>query len=598
MNPCKDLIVFRRSIFSALQNECTQHIPIKGCVNSDSEMNSLIDDMYLLKLDPLKWKEQDHYRLLGLSDRREEATGAEIKAAYHKMVLRYHPDKQQQQQGENASKYETNCNIFKCIQKAYEILTDPQQRHAFDSVDPKFDESIPDPISKKKYESDPLAFYKIFIPVFNANAKFSKIKPVPFLGNPYSARKDVEAFYTFWYNFDSTRSFEYLDEEDTSQADNRYDKRYLEKKNKTARLKRKTEDNARVRNLVDNAFQSDPRLKIFKEEDKREKEAQKKLKASSLAPKKAALSSPSNTANDIASRRLAEEAEKSRLLEIKKQKELERSVLRQSRKEIRSKLKEHSFFTPSADLDLLEKRIAMIQCKLESFSSLEELDVFSAFISKQIQICQETGNVDSFYKNFELSTTPSLAAQKHTKESTEESQGPIIVTASADAPNSNRKIETEWSASEIQCLIKACNTIPGGTRLRWEKIASYVREHAGVSHTRSNDEIIEKSREIQKLGKSALDKLDDNELQLSIKKKIDPRVDMPSVPSSKDHESVQPWTKAEQLLLEEGLRKYPVSIENRWDLIADAIPSKTKKQVIERFKEIAKSVKAAKKPSG
>jgi hypothetical protein len=48
------------------------------------------------------------------------------------------------------------------------------------------------------------------------------------------------------------------------QADNREHKRYLEKQNKAARKKRKTEDNARIIRLVDTAVQCDPRLKLFK----------------------------------------------------------------------------------------------------------------------------------------------------------------------------------------------------------------------------------------------------------------------------------------------------------------------------------------------
>ena len=587
LNPCRAIIPFARSLFNSSIVNVFEHILSFDPINSDSDMNSLIDEMYLLKLDPLKWREQDHYQLLGLSARRQEATSGEIKKAYHKMVLRYHPDKQQQQQGENAFKYETNSNIFKCIQKAYEILTDPQQRHAFDSVDPKFDESIPDPISKKRHESDPLIFYKTFIPVFNANARFSKVKPVPFLGTPHSVRRDVEAFYSFWYNFDSTRTFEYLDEEGTNPADNRYDKRCLEKKNKTARLKKKTEDNARIRTLVDNAVQSDPRLKLFKENDKREKEEQKKLRASTSSSKKSPFLPSKSMENDVASRKLAEETEKIRLLEIKQQKEQERSLLKRLRKELRSKIKDHAFFTPSSDVNLLEQRITLIQSKMESFVSIDALHAFSTFISQQIEICQKTGDVEAFYKHFELNSSRLTVDENRAS--------PTFQQSSFDEPKSSSKVEIEWSALEIQCLLKACNTIPGGTRERWEKIASYVREHAGVPHVRANDEIIEKSKEIQKLGKLALDKLDENELQNSLKKKIDPRVEIPpplTESPSESHET-RLWTRAEQLSLEEGLRKYPASMENRWDRIADAIPGKTKKQVIERFKEIAQSVKAA-----
>lgn len=38
-------------------------------------------DAYLKDLDPKHWKEQDHYRVLGLSKRRSNATESEIKKA-------------------------------------------------------------------------------------------------------------------------------------------------------------------------------------------------------------------------------------------------------------------------------------------------------------------------------------------------------------------------------------------------------------------------------------------------------------------------------------------------------------------------------------
>ncbi|KAH7827531.1 putative chaperone DnaJ domain protein [Monocercomonoides exilis] len=54
------------------------------------------------------------------------------------------------------------------------------------------------------------------------------------------------------------------------------------------------------------------------------------------------------------------------------------------------------------------------------------------------------------------------------------------------------------------------------------------------------------------------------------------------------------WSKEEQMKLEEGLRKFPASLgKERWSKIAELIGTKTKKECIERFKELARLVKAS-----
>jgi hypothetical protein len=59
----------------------------------------------------------------------------------------------------------------------------------------------------------------------------------------------------------------------------RDDKRYTEKKNRSERARRKKEDNARLRNLVDTALAADPRIKRIKEEEKAARAAKKTAKA-------------------------------------------------------------------------------------------------------------------------------------------------------------------------------------------------------------------------------------------------------------------------------------------------------------------------------
>lgn len=55
-----------------------------------------------------------------------------------------------------------------------------------------------------------------------------------------------------------------------------------------------------------------------------------------------------------------------------------------------------------------------------------------------------------------------------------------------------------------------------------------------------------------------------------------------------------PWSANEQKLLEQALKTYPSSTPNRWDVIANTIPNRSKKDCIQRCKELAEMVRAKK----
>ncbi|HEY9067548.1 MAG TPA: DnaJ domain-containing protein, partial [Burkholderiaceae bacterium] len=66
---------------------------------------------------------RDYYDVLGVA---KNASEDDIKKAYRKLAMKHHPDRNQ---GDGAKKAEEK---FKEAKEAYEMLTDPQKRAAYD----------------------------------------------------------------------------------------------------------------------------------------------------------------------------------------------------------------------------------------------------------------------------------------------------------------------------------------------------------------------------------------------------------------------------------------------------------------------------------
>ncbi|KAG0306678.1 hypothetical protein BGZ97_000658 [Linnemannia gamsii] len=451
-----------------------------------------------LRRDAKDWKSQDHYRLLGLGTARWRANHSMIKKAHRTKVLVHHPDKKSAATGSNATHDDA---FFKCIQKAYEILSDPIKRRQYDSVDP-----IPEESYNALKDGADLPFIEAWGPVFEREARFSvrDRKSIPTIGTMDSTKEEVEEFYGFWYGFESWRSFEYLDKEEGEGAENRDDKRYIEKKNKAERAKLKKEDGARLRKLVDTAFALDPRMAAFKEQEKEAKEAKKKerleqaKKAKRDAEREAALA-----------KELEEEKESSERLkkeEEKKEKEAKKKVIRKEKKNIKTLMKDANYgyakgkhVSPST----LEIYLSELETMLDKLS-LEDLERIVAGLSvaktsnqdkQKILDTEAQKLVRDGLANPE-SLTQFDAVMKKTNETTTTSANTLTSTTTTTTSNSNIPTK-DWSVEEVALLIKAANKFPGGVSDRWETIAAYVALHTGLPQ-RDPDDVIKKSKAVQK----------------------------------------------------------------------------------------------------
>ncbi|XP_074759475.1 dnaJ homolog subfamily C member 2 isoform X2 [Athene noctua] len=492
--------------------------------SGDEELQ--LEEFPMLKtLDPKDWKNQDHYAVLGLGNIRYRATQKQIKAAHKSMVLKHHPDKRKaagEQIGEGDNDY------FTCITKAYEILSDPVKRRAFNSIDPTFDNSVP---SKSEAKEN---FFEVFSPVFERNARWSNKKNVPKLGDMNSSFEEVDAFYSFWYNFDSWREFSYLDEEEKEKAECRDERRWIEKQNRAARALRKKEEMNRIRTLVDNAYSCDPRIKKFKEEEKAKKEAEKKAKVE--AKRKEQEAKEKQRQAELEAARLAKEKEEEEVrqqaLVAKKEKEIQKKAIKKERQKLRT------------------------TCKIEE-------------INEQIRREKEEAE----------------ARMRQATKSSEKS------TSGGGGGSKN------WPEDDLQLLIKAVNLFPAGTNSRWEVIANYMNLHSTTGIKRTAKDVINKAKSLQKLDPHQKDDINKKAFDKFKKEHgVVPQMDS-AAPSERFEGSPldsSPWTTEEQKLLEQALKTYPVNTPERWEKIAAAVPGRSKKDCMKRYKELVEMVKAKK----
>jgi DnaJ-class molecular chaperone len=69
---------------------------------------------------------KDYYKILGVE---KKATEDEIKRAYKKLALKWHPDRNQNGDEDEMKKAD---KMFKDINEAYSVLSDPEKRQRFD----------------------------------------------------------------------------------------------------------------------------------------------------------------------------------------------------------------------------------------------------------------------------------------------------------------------------------------------------------------------------------------------------------------------------------------------------------------------------------
>ncbi|KAL3982856.1 DnaJ domain family protein [Acanthocheilonema viteae] len=501
---------------------------------------------FLKNLDPKRCKDQDHYKVLGLSNLRWQASTSQIRTAYRAKVLKHHPDKN------NAVRVEAGGSKehFTCITKAYEQLgLSEQKRRAYDSVDPLFDDSIPD---EKIITSD--NFFDILAPVFIRNARWSIRQPVPLLGDINSAQVEVDRFYSFWFNWDSWREFSYLDEEDKEKGEDRWERREIEKINKIEREKRRRNEMKRIRNLVEMTYRKDPRVAMFKEQEKLKKENQRNERRKALEEKRA-QDEKKKLEIELKNRKIEEEqVEKERQHRAyeKRIKEQQKKLLGEARRKLRRTAEAKNYW----DADMSSK-----------LSCLETIE-YVCLRFDAVHLNEITAKLELVNGITEAMSILNVQIHKEVPESVEIKDG----VSENGTDNMSR-----WSSDEITLLVKATTLYPVGTTKRWSEIANYINEHRESKNTKKKTE-----KDVLTQVKT-LKSLNNAEDQKKIK----------DILANSTKGSELEWKAEEQKLLETALKKFPSSDPDRWENIANFV-GRSKKECIRRFKYLAEVVKSKK----
>ncbi|EGX88608.1 heat shock protein, Hsp40, DnaJ [Cordyceps militaris CM01] len=329
----------------------------KKTEDADESEEDEEEDAMLLQREAKDWKTQDHYKILGISKYRWKATEEQIKKAHRKKVLKHHPDKKA------ASGKTEDDQFFKCIQKATDVLLDPIKRRQYDSVD---EEAEVEPPGKKQLAKGD--YYKLWSKVFKAEGRFSKTHPVPSFGGADATKEHVEEFYNFWYNFDSWRTFEYLDEDVPDDGESRDQKRHVERKNTNSRKKKKAEDKQRLRKLVDEVQAGDERIKRFRTEANAAKNKKRiEREAAEKAAKEEAAAKAAAEAKAAAD---AEAAAKMDRESSKKAKEAAKNAVKKNKRVLKGSVKDANYFAAGGDasaaqIDAVLGDVELIQGKID-----------------------------------------------------------------------------------------------------------------------------------------------------------------------------------------------------------------------------------------
>lgn len=581
----------------------------------------------------LEEKELTHYQILNVP---EYASQDEIKKAYRRTSLKYHPDKT----GRGDDDY-----VFLAVKQAHDTLFDNAKRQAYDSTVIPFDDHIPAP--RASLLQDPLLLYKdddfydTFGPVFQRNLRFdlrlrpdlnkksatggrnsnssnNKSRKPPSLGHAETPIEQVHAFYEYWIHFESWRDFstaaadELQMEQNLENAESRYEKRWYQKEIDKRAKQLKRQEMGRISTLVERAMEADPRLREERAEKLRQKE-----EAAAARQRQKELAEEEKLKEQMRQEQLEKEQEEQAAQE-KLEREKEKKLLRKARQQLR-RMASASFENSGSNNGPAESsaRDALWD---DAYDMQQDVEFLCANLDMdEINTLSNELESKAASENLKLLHERAVSARQNAAEGEEEQQQQQQqVTASAKSANdkknstrSGNSSKNPWTKEELSALAKAVKKYPPGGSSRWDQICLFVNNLCRQAEPRTKEECIEQYNQVARGNRSGCC----SDASTAFAKSAGTSSTAPrgsSVSSgattattstgsetnanNEGNTTSDTWTPAQDQQLQDALAQFPASMDKneRWSSIAATV-GKSKKQCVARFKAIREALKKSKK---
>jgi DnaJ homolog subfamily C member 2 len=547
-----------------------------------------------------------YYEILGVT---EFCTGDEVKKAYRKTSLKYHPDK---------SGRESDDYVFLAVKQAYDTLYDSGKRQAYDSTALPFDDAIP-PSREKLLENTDLLyqdqdFYELYGPVFRRNLRYDarlrpenssngngnnnsssnkkkgkngaghkKPSPPPLLGDDTTAVEQVQKFYEYWIHFESWRDFSATAADELRVDVDTAESRYLEKEIAKRAKVLKRNEMQRIQTLVERAMECDPRLRRYRQ--------------GLIEQKERVVLERQAAAEQAAADAIAEQVRLAAVAAQQKQAGLaQKELMRVERRRLRDSVsfQETSSSSLYADAYALKQHIDQLCMTLD----LETLTAFNE------DMATVTDNLQRLQKLLHQATGKGGGTNGATI--TDSDNKPTTANGTATAPDQKRQ-KVPWSKDELTALAKAARKFPAGSgSSRWDQITATVNNLCGQD--RSKQECIDRYNAIARGGTGGSGSTNNNATNATSNghssnhtnanggKKGGEATTEAAAIAAAAASFVDPneWTVEQDQKLQEALALFPANKlekNERWNAIATHVgANKTKKDCVQRFKAIREAL--------